>query len=131
MQELFAGDKGYPLQPYLITPYRSAAERSAESIFNGKHAKVRNIVERTIGVLKNRFRCLLGARQLHYKPSKVTTIANVCAALHNICIQYGIDFPIEDIDASDEDDDEINDEYEYAPSAEASQIREQIKTSFL
>lgn len=132
MEELFAGDAGYPLEPYLITPYRSASERSPESIFNTKHAKARNIVERTIGVLKNRFRCLLGARQLHYKPSKVTTITNVCAAIHNICIEYGLDIPDEDINASESNqaDVEINDA-EYTQSAEASQIREQIKTSFL
>lgn len=115
-----------------MTPYRSAAERSPESIFNTKHAKARNIVERTIGVLKNRFRCLLGARQLHYKPSKAITIANVCAALHNICIEYGLDLASEDINASESDQVvvDVNDA-DNTQSAEASEIREQIKTSFL
>ncbi|XP_017467584.1 PREDICTED: putative nuclease HARBI1 [Rhagoletis zephyria] len=85
------GDAGYPLEPYLMTPYRSTSEGSAESIFNTKHAKTRNIIERTIGVFKNRFRCLLGARQLHYKSEKAMQIANVCAALHNLCIDFNVE----------------------------------------
>ncbi|XP_059219925.1 putative nuclease HARBI1 [Stomoxys calcitrans] len=85
------GDAGYPLEPYLITPFRAAEEGSAESRFNTVHSKARNIVERTIGVAKNRFRCLLGARQLHYSPEMAAKITAVCAALHNICIHYKLD----------------------------------------
>ncbi|XP_055918682.1 putative nuclease HARBI1 [Eupeodes corollae] len=83
------GDAGYPLEPFLITPFRSTQEGSPESVFNLKHALTRNIVERTIGILKNRFRCLLSARQLHYSPEKGTQIVNVCCALHNIAINNG------------------------------------------
>ncbi|XP_067634770.1 putative nuclease HARBI1 isoform X2 [Eurosta solidaginis] len=89
-------DAGYRLEPYLMTPYRSASEGSAEAVYNTKHAKTRNIIERTIGVLKTRLRCLLGARQLHYKPEKTTQIANVCAALHNVCIKYNVDISSHD-----------------------------------
>lgn len=77
----------------MITPFRSTQEGSPESKFNHIHAKTRNVVERTIGVLKNRFRCLLGARQLHYTPEMAGKITAVCAALHNICIHYNIDWP--------------------------------------
>lgn len=87
------GDAGYPLEPFLITPFRSAAEGTPESRFNHIHSQTRNVVERTIGVLKNRFRCILGARQLHYSPKVAAKITNVCAALHNICIYYKIDLP--------------------------------------
>lgn len=116
-----------------MTPYRSAQERSAEAIFNTKHAKARNIVERTIGVLKTRFRCLLGARQLHYNPAKAIKIANVCAALHNICIEYGSNIINEDTSTADINQSEIEniDDMDNTQSAEASQIREQIKLSFL
>ncbi|XP_013110337.1 putative nuclease HARBI1 isoform X2 [Stomoxys calcitrans] len=89
------GDAGYPLEPYLITPFRSAEDGTAESRFNYIHSQARNVVERTIGVLKNRFRCILGARQLHYKPKMAGKITSVCAALHNICIHYKIESAVE------------------------------------
>lgn len=73
-----------------MTPYRNASS-AVELRYNQKHASARNIVERTIGNLKTRFRCLLGARQLNYSPTKASKIINVCCALHNICKHYKID----------------------------------------
>lgn len=94
------GDAGYPLEPWLITPYRCPQPSSIEQFFNDTQSKCRNVVERTIGVLKNRWRCLLAARQLHYGPKKTVQIINVCSALHNICISFNSDFetaPISEI----------------------------------
>ncbi|XP_049283827.1 putative nuclease HARBI1 [Anopheles funestus] len=48
----------------------------------------REIIERTTGVLKNRFRYVLGACQLQYTPVKAGQITNVCCILHNICIAF-------------------------------------------
>ncbi|XP_055614942.1 putative nuclease HARBI1 [Toxorhynchites rutilus septentrionalis] len=82
------GDAGYPSEPWLLTPYRAPELESPESEFNSKHVLARGIIERTIGVLKNRFRCILGARQLHYTPTKAAKIISVCCALHNICLYF-------------------------------------------
>ncbi|XP_054089619.1 putative nuclease HARBI1 [Zeugodacus cucurbitae] len=90
---VYLADSGYPLHEYLWTPYRNALSGTVESKFNKKHAKARNVVERTIGVLKCRFRCILGERKLRYSPSKATMIVNVCCALHNICKQYDVNDP--------------------------------------
>ncbi|XP_036340840.1 putative nuclease HARBI1 [Rhagoletis pomonella] len=86
------GDAGYPLEPWLLTPHRVPNEGSTESRFNEVHSKCRNVIERTNGVLKGRWRCLLGARELHYTPKKAAKIVNVCCAIHNICIHYKADF---------------------------------------
>lgn len=80
------GDSGYALEPFVLTPYRSPSAGSAEHKFNKAHSSGRNIIERTIGVLKSRFRCLSG--RLWYKPQKVVKIINVCCALHNMCNYY-------------------------------------------
>lgn len=50
-------------------------------------------MERTIGVLKNRWRCLIGHRVLHYHSDVAAKIINACCVLHNMCINIiEIDF---------------------------------------
>ncbi|XP_067638209.1 putative nuclease HARBI1 [Eurosta solidaginis] len=90
---IYLGDSGYPLSSYLLTPFRLAESGTRESIFNKKHVKGRNTIERTIGVRKCRFRCLLG--KMHYNPDKVKSIINICCALHNICKKFRISDPDE------------------------------------
>ncbi|XP_041773187.1 putative nuclease HARBI1 [Anopheles merus] len=87
------GDAGYPAEPWLVMPYRDPEEGSVESNFNIRHTKGRNVVERTIGILKTRFRCLFGAsNRLNYDQKKSGDILNICCALHNICIQNNIEW---------------------------------------
>ncbi|XP_055619376.1 putative nuclease HARBI1 [Toxorhynchites rutilus septentrionalis] len=124
------GDAGYPLKPYLITPFRTSisAPNFQHTKFNEIHSKTRMIVERTIGVMKNVFRCTLGARQLHYKPEKATRIVNVCCALHNLRLQFNV--PTNDEDWLSIENDEM---IETAPNDEinisAIDIRQQILSS--
>lgn len=89
---IILGDSGYPLEPWLLTPFRSTSEGSREANFNTIHSKTRNIIEHTIGILKSRFRCINGARELHYSPKKASQIFNVCATLHNICLHFRVAF---------------------------------------
>ncbi|XP_036320417.1 putative nuclease HARBI1 [Rhagoletis pomonella] len=84
------GDAGYPLEPWLMTPYRSVSEGTQQSNYNMRHSRTRNIVERTIGVLKNRFRCLLGARELHYSPKSQSNYKRcLCTSQHLYSLQSG------------------------------------------
>ncbi|XP_017466830.1 PREDICTED: putative nuclease HARBI1 [Rhagoletis zephyria] len=85
------GDAGYPLEPWIMTPYRTPEDGSTESRFNEMHSKCRNIIERTNGVLKARRRWILSARELHYSPEKAAKVINVCCCLHNICIHFKVD----------------------------------------
>ncbi|XP_067630128.1 putative nuclease HARBI1 isoform X1 [Eurosta solidaginis] len=59
------GDSGYPLEPWLMTPYRLREDEPDErkSFFNDTHSKARSIVERTIGVYKGRRRILSDDRK--------------------------------------------------------------------
>ncbi|KAG0421325.1 hypothetical protein HPB47_002776 [Ixodes persulcatus] len=57
--ECLLGDSGYPLEPWLLNPVPgNPAVGSDEARFNQAHRSTRSVVERCIGMLKNRFRCL-------------------------------------------------------------------------
>lgn len=84
------GDSGYPLQPYLMKPFLNPAPNTPESRFNTAHSTARNVVERTFGILKMRFRCLLKERVARYAPHFVGMLATTCSILHNMCIAAGV-----------------------------------------
>lgn len=84
------GDSGYPLEPYLLTPFRNPVEGSPESRYNYSHIGARNCVERCIGLLKMRFRCLLKERVCRYPPDYVGKIVSACAVMHNMCIIHNL-----------------------------------------
>jgi hypothetical protein len=70
---------------YLLTPLR-APVTAAERRYNRCQIKTRNIVERTIGILKNRFGCLF--TKLRYQPEMVGNIVVACCILHNLAILH-------------------------------------------
>lgn len=63
----------------------------AETHYNQIILAVRHLIERTIGVLKIRFRCILGERELRYHQTKASKIIYACATLHNFLIMNRFD----------------------------------------
>lgn len=92
------GDSGYPLQPFMMTPFHNPPEGSPQARFNHAHIRARNCVERCIGLLKMRFRCVLKERSLRYAPQFVANLLKACSTLHNICIAEGIPLVIDEIE---------------------------------
>jgi hypothetical protein len=86
------GDKGYPLYPWLITPYRDlpTGNRSLQEwLFNRKLSTGRCVVENSFGILKQSFRELGRLSKMH-----VTTFPNVivaCCLLHNMLLNQNPD----------------------------------------
>ena len=70
----FSSDSGYAQRAYLMTPISGAEDNSPEAYYNDRHLTARNSVERTINLLKGRFRGLLVHRVLNYHPDVVTKI---------------------------------------------------------
>ncbi|KAH7971800.1 hypothetical protein HPB52_002815 [Rhipicephalus sanguineus] len=98
--EFLLGDSAYPLEPWLLTPVPGHPdEDTPEGVYNKEHAVLRSTVERCIGLLKSRFRCLQRYRALHYGPRKAGTIVAACASLHNLCLEEP-----EESDGDEEDD---------------------------
>lgn len=65
---MFLGDSGYPLLPYLMTPKLNQPPGSPSALYTEHHVRARCSVERTIGILKGRWRCLRKEKALHYSP---------------------------------------------------------------
>lgn len=96
-----AGDSGYPLEPYLLTPFGNP-NNQAEARYNTSHSNTRVVVEQTFGTLKSRFRCLhKSGGALQYEPLKCAKIAVSCMLLHNYCIQHRVPLITDDIDLDD------------------------------
>ncbi|KAI2650680.1 hypothetical protein H4Q32_000720 [Labeo rohita] len=81
LQGVLLGDSGYPLKPWLLTPFLNPVT-AAQTRYNTAHAKTRNVIERCFGVLKRRFHCLHG--ELKMKPERVCNIICACVVLHNL-----------------------------------------------
>lgn len=81
------GDSGYPLEPYLLTPFHEPNDNTPEAEFNNRLNSARNTIERCIGVLKMRFRCMLKERTARYSPQFMGQLIIACVALHNMCIE--------------------------------------------
>ncbi|KAH6920836.1 hypothetical protein HPB50_028175 [Hyalomma asiaticum] len=88
--ECLLGDSAYPLEPWLLTPVLGDPDDSTrEGQYNREHRSMRNVVERCIGVLKSKFRCLQHFRTMLYSPERAARIIYACAALHNIALDSG------------------------------------------
>lgn len=96
--ECLLGDSGYPLEPWLLTPVPGhPPPGTPESCYNKHHAAMHNVVERCIGVLKSRLRCLQCNQTLLYNPDRAGIIIAACAALHNIALAAREPAPDDDL----------------------------------
>lgn len=95
-------DSGYPLREGYMPPYRKAryhlkefdakGPENVSEIFNYHHSCLRNVVERSFGVLKNKWQILRGIP--FYSIEKQSKIIVACFALHNFALDncdFGMD----------------------------------------
>ena len=82
------GDRGYGIQPYLMTPLRpDHVTTVSQTRYQKAHTKTRNMIERAFGLWKIRFRCLdHSGGALQFQPNHCCTIITATAVLHNMCI---------------------------------------------
>lgn len=100
------GDSGYPCLPYLMTPLRNP-KTDPERRYNRAHARTRNVVERTYGLMKRRFPCLLHLRS-KLENSKAVIVA--VAILQNVAILNRDPQPEDEDDGNNDNGDEDDDD---------------------
>ena len=71
----------YHLKEYLVRGLENA-----EEIFNHRHSSLRNVIERTFGVLKKRFPIISGMTKPFFPVDIVTKIILACCILHNYLV---------------------------------------------
>ncbi|KAK7406634.1 hypothetical protein VNO78_08263 [Psophocarpus tetragonolobus] len=68
----------YHLKKYFVTGLKNPKE-----LFNLSYASLRNLIERTFGVLKKRFPIITSGTQPHYSYNTMRNIVVTCCILHN------------------------------------------------
>ena len=62
-----------------------------KELFNHRHASLRNVIERSFGVLKKRFPIIAGGTEPYYSFEIMTDIVLACCILHNFLMGVDID----------------------------------------
>ncbi|XP_009612531.1 protein ANTAGONIST OF LIKE HETEROCHROMATIN PROTEIN 1-like isoform X2 [Nicotiana tabacum] len=88
LREYIIGGFGYPLLPWLITPYEGDDLSDAMLDFNALHETARSVAVKAFALLKGGWRIL---NKVMWRPDKqkLPSIILVCCLLHNIIIDCG------------------------------------------
>ncbi|XP_019415865.1 PREDICTED: putative nuclease HARBI1 [Lupinus angustifolius] len=91
--KFYIGDAGFMLKRTLLTPYRGVryhlkeysarGPQNSRELFNHRHSSLRNVIERTFGVLKKRFPIISSGSEPHYSFETMRDIVLACCILHN------------------------------------------------
>ena len=104
------GDAAYPLKPWILTPYKDNGHLTRQqSRYNFIHSSTRMVVERSLALLKGRFR-KLKTSMVKQRIQDVPEIVVAACVLHNICMMTEDDIHDFLHDEDDQNDDDDNDE---------------------
>ncbi|KAF5802118.1 putative harbinger transposase-derived nuclease domain-containing protein [Helianthus annuus] len=85
IREYIVGDSGFPLLPWLITPYQGQELPEIKTEFNKRHFATRLVAQRALARLKDVWRMIHGVL---WRPDKnrLPRVILACCILHNIVI---------------------------------------------
>ncbi|XP_028057900.1 protein ALP1-like [Camellia sinensis] len=85
LNEYIVGDSGFPLLPWLVTPYQGKELSESEFEFNKRHFATRIVAQRALARLRETWKIIQGVM---WRPDKhrLPRIILACCILHNIVI---------------------------------------------
>lgn len=85
LREYIVGDSGFPLLPWLLTPYTGRGLSDHQADYNKRHFATRKVAQRALARLKDKWKIIQGVM---WRPDKqkLPRIILVCCLLHNILI---------------------------------------------
>lgn len=85
LREYIVGDAGYPLLPWLLTPYKGRKLSKSQVEYNKRHCETRLVAARALMRLKDMWKIIQGT-VLRPQDDQFPTLVSVCCVLHNILI---------------------------------------------
>jgi len=134
-------DAGCPNRRGFLAPYkgvtyhqavwkRAPRPRGMKQIFNRAHSSLRSVIEQSFGMVKMKWRILLGLP--HYSERKQAQIILACCALHNFILEndnddlhYHMDDADDSWDIDDVDEDTCHDAVE-GDEEDMNELRDEI-----
>ncbi|KAF7099233.1 hypothetical protein CFC21_100894 [Triticum aestivum] len=89
VKEYIIGDAGYPLRPWLLTPYQlenGVSLSATKAEFNRRHSAATAVAERAIARLEDTWKCLQGEGWHPNNQLEAYWTVDTCCVLHNIVI---------------------------------------------
>ena len=119
------GDSAYPLKKWVLTPFRDNGRLTRrQRRYNFVHSSTRMVVERSLSLLKGRFRKLKTQMEVDKIEDAPVIIVAACV-LHNVCLMDDED-DIEDYMDDNSDGDDDDDDDNAPPCADGEDKRNQI-----
>ncbi|KAF2591989.1 hypothetical protein F2Q70_00040907 [Brassica cretica] len=85
LREYIVGDSGFPLLPWLLTPYQGKPMSLPQTEFNKRHSETRKPAQMALSRLKDKWRIINGVMWMPDR-NRLPRIIFVCCLLHNILI---------------------------------------------
>ncbi|KAM3296671.1 hypothetical protein ACQJBY_038825 [Aegilops geniculata] len=85
--EYIIGDAGYPLLPWLLTPYQEEDLSDSKAEFNRRHSAATTCALKALARLKDTWKCLQGETWWPANLETRSKIIYACCRLHNIVIE--------------------------------------------
>ncbi|XP_010534478.1 PREDICTED: putative nuclease HARBI1 isoform X1 [Tarenaya hassleriana] len=102
LREYIVGDSGFPLLPWLLTPYQGKPMSNSQMEFNKRHSETRKVAQMALARLKDKWRIINGVMWMPDR-NRLPRIILVCCLLHNILIDMD-DKVLDDLPVSHQHD---------------------------